>query len=86
MQGGIFTPIPPAAATIAVDSGRGYPRFTMEGIMMEPMAAVSAADEPETPEKKDRSDDHHVGKRLPARDPPGRWRSVPAWPRCPPFP
>ena len=52
MQGGMFTPIPPAAATIAVASGRGYPRLTMDGIMIEPMAAVSAAEDPETPEKK----------------------------------
>ena len=50
-QGGIMTPMPPAAVTSAAANPGSYPLLFMGGIMTLPMAAVSAADDPEISEK-----------------------------------
>jgi hypothetical protein len=52
MHGGTKMPIPQAAQTMAVARAGEKPAWFMAGIMIEPMAAVSAAVEPEIPEKK----------------------------------
>ncbi len=49
--GGMMMPVSPAAAMIAAEKGRSYPRFSISGKRMVPMAAVVAADDPEMAEK-----------------------------------
>ena len=51
MLGGMIGPIVQADATTQTAKSEAYPSFFMAGIMMEPMAAVSAAADPDTPEK-----------------------------------
>ena len=51
MLGGMIGPIVQADATTQTEKSEAYPSFFMAGIMIEPMAAVSAAAEPDTPEK-----------------------------------
>ena len=51
MLGGMIGPIAPAAAINAVAKSMSYPFFFMAGIMIEPTAAVSAVDDPDTPAK-----------------------------------
>ena len=51
MLGGMIGPIAPAAAIRAVAKSMSYPFLFIAGIMMEPTAAVSAVDDPETPAK-----------------------------------
>ncbi len=51
MLGGMIGPMVQAEATSATAKSAWKPRFFMEGIMMDPIAAVSAAADPETPEK-----------------------------------
>ena len=52
MQGGTRMPMLHAAQTMAAARAGSYPACFMAGIITEPMAAVSAAVEPEIPEKK----------------------------------
>ena len=49
MLGGMIGPKDPAVAWMTEASPFGYPSLIMEGISMEPTAAVSAAAEPEMP-------------------------------------
>ena len=51
IEGGTIVAVPPAAASKAVAKGAGYFRFNISGIVIEPIAAVSALAEPQTPEK-----------------------------------
>ncbi len=51
IEGGTIVAVPPAAANRAVAKGGGYLRFNISGIVIEPIAAVSALAEPHTPEK-----------------------------------
>ena len=51
MHGGISTPIDEAAATIAAARSDEYPARRIAGIIVEPIAEISAVVEPEIPEK-----------------------------------
>ena len=51
IEGGTSCDVPPAAAIIAVANGVGYRFFFIAGIVTDPIAAVSALAEPQTPEK-----------------------------------
>jgi len=51
MEGGMITPMEPPAATTAAAKAGGYPCRIMAGMTTAPMAAVSAAAEPEIPAK-----------------------------------
>src|SRR5436189_6355673 len=50
IDGGTSEALAPDAAAIAVASPGGYPRFRMAEIVTEPMATVSAVDDPDTPD------------------------------------
>ncbi len=50
MAGGTSCETPPADANIAVANAGGYPFSRIDGIAIEPIAAVFAAGEPEMPE------------------------------------
>src|SRR6266568_514930 len=52
IDGGTRDELAPDAAATAVASPMGYPRFRIAEIVTEPIAAVSAVDEPETPESR----------------------------------
>ena len=51
IDGGIIEAVAPDAAKRAVANGFGYFLFSISGIVVEPIAAVSALAEPHTPEK-----------------------------------
>ena len=51
IEGGTIVAVPPAAAKSAVAKGAGYFLLNISGIVIDPIAAVSALADPQTPEK-----------------------------------
>ena len=72
IDGGIIDAVAPDAASSAVAKGLGYFRLSISGMVVAPIAAVSALAEPQTPEKNivDKNND----KSQAAPDPPHEYQ------------